>query len=101
MPSDHDVVRCGLCGARIRWTVTASGAAQSVNADPDPSGNTAVFTDGTGRVRSRGISKERPTLEHAEWLARPHIADCARPLGAPTRQTHPRTGVRRQPRRPR
>lgn len=101
MPSETDVVRCGLCGERIRWTVTAAGRALAVNATPDTTGNQAVYADGTGRLRSRGLTNERPVPEHAEALYRPHVADCKRPLGAPTRQRHPRTGVRPQPWRPR
>ncbi|WP_073754258.1 hypothetical protein [Streptomyces sp. CB03234] len=82
--SDHDVIPCPTCGARIRWTVTAAGKGLAVNADPDPAGNTAVYADVTGRLRSRGLTKERPTLEHAEWRAVPHIATCTAP--------RPRTG---------
>ncbi|MEU0991087.1 hypothetical protein ACFQ61_10225 [Streptomyces sp. NPDC056500] len=72
--SEHDVARCTVCGARIRWTVTARGKQLAVDADPDDAGNTAVHTDHTGRTRSRGLTRERPVVEHAEWLARPHIA---------------------------
>lgn len=79
MPTDHDVTTCESCGARIRWTVTAAGKRLAVDADPAADGNTAVHADGTGRVRSRGLSKERPTLEHHEWLAKPHFATCANP----------------------
>ncbi|MEV0963292.1 hypothetical protein AB0J25_12000 [Streptomyces sp. NPDC049910] len=95
MPSsDHDVARCDSCGARIRWTTTAAGKALAVDADPDEAGNTAVYRDGAGRLRSRGLSSERPTLEHAEWRARPHVASCTRPR--PPRRSVPRqrTGVR-------
>lgn len=98
MPTEHDVARCERCGARIRWTVTATGKALPVDADPADDGNTAVYADGTGRLRSRGLSKERPTLEHAEWLAMPHFATCAvKPLPGAPRPTRRRTGVRPRP----
>lgn len=96
MPSDHDVEICDNCCARIRWTVTATGKNLAVDADPAEDGNTAVYRDGTGRLRSRGLSKERPSLEHAEWLAKPHVATCTRPR--PGRSSsgaqRSRTGVR-------
>ncbi|MFE0270842.1 hypothetical protein ACFWZY_01680 [Streptomyces sp. NPDC058992] len=95
MPSsDHDVARCDSCGARIRWTTTALGRSLAVDADPAADGNQAVYRDGAGRLRSRGLSSERPTLEHAEWLAKPHVATCKRPR--PPRRSGPRqrTGIR-------
>ncbi|TLQ45786.1 hypothetical protein [Streptomyces marianii] len=94
MPSDHDVTTCDSCGSRIRWTVTAAGKRLAVDADPAEDGNTAVYRDGTGRLRSRGLSSERPTLEHAEWLAKPHVATCARPRPPRSSVPRQRTGVR-------
>jgi hypothetical protein len=82
MPSEHDVQQCPSCFARIRWAVTAAGKRQPINADPDESGNLAAYADGTGRLRVRALNKERPTLEHAEWRAMPHIATCTRPRPA-------------------
>jgi hypothetical protein len=79
MPHQHARARCDHCQAAILWTVTAKGARQAVNPDPDPSGNTAVYTDATGRLRSRQLTTERPSLEHAEWLAMPHAATCRAP----------------------
>lgn len=87
MPSTHDVAICDFCSGRIRWTVTAAGNRQAVNADPNPEGNLAVYTDATGRLRSRGLTKERPTLEHSEWQAMPHAAECKRPV--PPRAARP------------
>ncbi|MFF9269126.1 hypothetical protein EF913_28445 [Streptomyces sp. WAC04189] len=89
MPSDHDVVLCDDCLERIRWAITVNGRRQAINADPDPEGNLAVHRDGTGTLKVRVLTKERPTLEHAEWQAKPHIATCRSP--------RPRT---RQPSRP-
>ncbi|MFC8276278.1 hypothetical protein ACFUJR_27855 [Streptomyces sp. NPDC057271] len=94
MPSDHDVSSCSGCGGRIRWTVTATGRRQAVNADPDEAGNLAVYADGTGRLRSRGLTTERPALEHLEWRAMPHAATCTRPVPRRQAQTRQRAGVR-------
>ncbi|TXS35130.1 hypothetical protein [Streptomyces sp. t39] len=103
MLSEHDVQTCESCGARIRWTVTAAGKPMPVDADPAADGNTAVYADGTGRLRSRGLTRERPVLEHAEWLAKPHFATCtnkpARRSSRPGART--RQGVRPTPWRPR
>ncbi|MFF2331921.1 MULTISPECIES: hypothetical protein [unclassified Streptomyces] len=99
MTSSHDVSSCDSCGERIRWTVTATGKRQAVNADPDPSGNLAVYADGTGRLLSRGLTSERPGLEHLEWRAMPHAATCTRPRPRPRRVLQQRhtTGVRPAP----
>lgn len=98
MPSlpSYDVARCERCGARIRWTVTAHGARQAVDADPHPDGRVAVYRDGVGRLRSRQLSRERPTLEHAEWLAMAHAATCA----TPTPRRRPRAPRQRRGVRP-
>lgn len=87
MPSAADVVTCQWCHAPIRWTVTATGNRLAVNADPDPAGNQAVHTDGVGRVRSRAITTDRPTLEGAEWQAMPHAATCTAPPPRRPRRT--------------
>lgn len=87
MPSAADVVPCERCHARIRWTVTAAGKRLAVDADSDPEGNTAVHTDGVGRVRSRALTADRPTLEGAEWQAMPHAATCTIPRPHPPRRT--------------
>lgn len=80
MPSAADVALCDWCHARILWTVTAAtGARMAVNVTPDHAGNTAVYADATGRLRSRALTRERPTLEHSEWRAMPHAATCTRP----------------------
>ncbi|MER8042727.1 WhiB family transcriptional regulator [Streptomyces sp. NPDC094032] len=62
---------CPSCGKPIRWAVTAAGRRQALNANPDPTGNAAAYTDGTGRLRVRALTGERPALEHAEWRAMP------------------------------
>ncbi|MFE9935891.1 hypothetical protein [Streptomyces hirsutus] len=80
MPSDHDVVLCDACFERIRWAITVNGRRQAVNADPDETGNLAVHRDGTGTLKVRVLTKERPTLEHAEWQAMPHAANGCRGL---------------------
>lgn len=96
--SNHDVVACPSCHAPIRWTVTAAAKQLPVDADPAEDGNTAAYYDGTGRLRSRGLSKERPVLEHAEWLAKPHFASCTtRPARRSSGGGRARTGVRPAP----
>jgi hypothetical protein len=79
MPSAADVVPCTWCRAPIRWTVTAAGKRLPVNAEPDEKGNAAVHTDAVGRVRSRALTPDRPTLEGSEWRAMPHAATCTVP----------------------
>lgn len=97
--SDHDVVACPSCQALIRWAVTATGKRQPVDAEPAADGNTAAYYDATGRLRSRGLSAERPALEHAEWLARPHFAKCSSrpPRRSSSTGQRSRTGVRPAP----
>lgn len=79
MPSAADVAECERCHARIRWTITAAGRRMAVNADPDDAGNTAVYADGVGTLKSRALTTDRPTLEGAEWQAMPHAATCTAP----------------------
>ncbi|MEV7282854.1 hypothetical protein [Streptomyces sp. NPDC093111] len=97
MTSSHDVSSCDSCGERIRWTVTATGKRQAVNADPDLNGNLGVYADGTGRLRSRGLSTERPALEHLEWRAMPHAATCTRPRARRRTVLRHNSGVRPAP----
>ncbi|MEU3507912.1 hypothetical protein ABZ733_08270 [Streptomyces longwoodensis] len=89
MPSDHNVVLCDGCDERIRWAITARGRRQAVNADPDPKGNLAAHTDHTGTLKVRVLTAERPTLEHAEWQAMPHVATCASPRPRPRPSSRP------------
>jgi hypothetical protein len=90
MPSAADVARCDYCLARILWTVTAAGNRMPVDADPNPDGNQAVHADVVGRLRSRALTTERPTLEGAEWRAMPHAATCTAPRPpAPRRAPRP------------
>lgn len=84
---------CATCAHPIRWATTAAGRRQALDAAPNPDGNLAAYTDGTGRLRVRVLTGERPALEHAEWRAMPHAATCTRPQ---PRRTIPRqrAGVR-------
>lgn len=84
---------CSYCRKPILWTVTTAGRPLAVNPDPDPTGNQAVYRDGAGTLKSRGLSADRPGLDHLEWRAVPHIATCPRP---PVRRTdrRPTQGVR-------
>jgi hypothetical protein len=88
MTSAADVERCARCNARIIWTITAKGQRMPVNAEPAKDGNQAIHKDGAGTLKSRALTADRPTLEHAEWQAMPHFVTCAapppkRPRGAP------------------
>lgn len=79
MPSDHDVVPCSSCGQGIRWTITAAGRRQAVDADPNPAGNIAAYRDGVGTYRSRGLTVDRPNVETYERRYMPHAATCTAP----------------------
>ena len=88
---------CPQCLRRVLWTVTAHARRQAVDPDPHPEGRVAVYQDQAGRWRSRQLSTDRPTPEHAEQLHMAHAATCPNP--APRRatpRTPPRT-VRRLP----
>jgi hypothetical protein len=101
MPSDAELGRCDWCGAKILWTVTAAtGSRMAMDPEPNEQGNQAVHKNVTGAYVSRGISKDRPTVEAAEWLAVPHVATCKAPRPRVPRRQGPRT-VRRPPWRPR
>lgn len=79
MPTPQGVSACPSCHKPIRWAITAAGKRQPVNAEPDDKGNLAVYTDGTGTLRARVLTADRPTLEHLEWRAMPHVATCVGP----------------------
>jgi hypothetical protein len=81
MESEHDVASCDSCGQSIRWAITATGRRQALNAAPNPAGNTAVYRDGVGTLRARGLNRERPNVETYEWRAMPHAATCPAPPG--------------------
>ncbi|MCX4661482.1 hypothetical protein [Streptomyces uncialis] len=68
---------CPRCLNAVIWCLTDTNRlAQPVNPGRDPRGNTAIRQDVTGRWRSRGLTRERPTPEHAEVLHIPHAATC-------------------------
>lgn len=73
-----DLRPCGRCGAPIRWTTTEARKKLAINADPDPTGNTAVLRDVAGELRSRQVTARRPLLGH-ERLMMPHAATCTPP----------------------
>lgn len=72
MSTPHGSTPCPSCGQPIRWATTAAGRRQAVNALANSAGNLGAYTDGTGRLRVRVLTTERPTLEGAEWRAMPH-----------------------------
>lgn len=83
MPIDRDAVRCKWCHVLILWTVTAAGKRMAVNAEADPTGNTAVYRTAAGTLRSRAITAKRPGPNHLERCMRPHAAVCSRPKRRP------------------
>ncbi|WP_425244825.1 hypothetical protein [Streptomyces sp. NEAU-NA10] len=104
MPSRQGVTTCPSCNEPIRWAITEAGRRQPVNPEPDDRGNVAVYTDATGTLRARALTKDRPTPEHLEWRAMPHVATCAgpEPRVLPSAQVIPlarrrRPAVRRGP----
>ncbi|MFF0510982.1 hypothetical protein [Streptomyces sp. NPDC004250] len=97
MPTQHGVTACPSCLAEIRWAITERGRRQPVNAAPDDRGNLAVYTDGTGTLRARVLTKDRPALEHHEWRAMPHVATCMGPRPRAVPAVPRRPVVRRGP----
>lgn len=85
------VGRAGMpgCGKLVRWTRTEAGAPFAVDPQPDARGNTAVWRDVTGVLRSRRITEERPLAPHEKRMM-PHVATC-KPRA---RQTPPPHGGR-------
>ncbi|MFE4796167.1 hypothetical protein ACFRFL_13885 [Streptomyces sp. NPDC056708] len=73
---------CADCHREVLWTVTDAGKRLAVDPDPDGTGNTAVYRDGTGTTRSRRPSEELPLMGW-ERVHVPHIATCTRRRGAP------------------
>ncbi|MEV1167379.1 DnaJ domain-containing protein [Nonomuraea sp. NPDC049784] len=107
MFSKADVARCGGrgrpgCGQLVRWTTTEAGKPLAVNLAPDLEGNTAVWGDVHGVLRSRRVTKVRP-LDPWEKLMMPHAATCKGParrrrIDPPPRSTSPPPPPRPQPR---
>ncbi|MFJ7592475.1 hypothetical protein ACIQZO_34920 [Streptomyces sp. NPDC097617] len=83
---------CFDCHREVLWTVTDAGKRLAVDPEPDETGNTAVYRDGTGTRRSRRPSEELPLMGW-EKLFVPHVATCParqrqaaqkRPVALPT-----------------
>ncbi|MFC7909023.1 hypothetical protein [Streptomyces nigra] len=68
-------IPCRDCRQPVLWTTTEAGKKLAVDPDPNPAGNTAVWRDGTGAIRSRRPSDELP-LCGWERLHMPHVATC-------------------------
>lgn len=100
MPARHPL--CRRCLAPVAITVTEAGRALLINPDPDPArGNTAVYKDATGRLRSRRITAERPAMPW-ERVCVPHIATCQgrqeqQPDGRPRPTAGPQSGAAPEP----
>jgi len=95
-PAPNGPGTCPSCARTVLWTLTSTNRKpMMVDPDRDEHGNVAVRTDAAGRVWSRQLSKERPSLEGGEALHMPHVATCpVRPLPRTTPRQRPRT-VRR------
>ncbi|WP_434593447.1 hypothetical protein [Streptomyces sp. A5-4] len=85
---------CMDCHREVLWTLTDAGKRLAVDPEPDDTGNSAVYRDGTGTYRSRRPSEELPRMAW-EKLHVPHVATCsARRRGpAPARPGTPPPGV--------
>ncbi|MEU8195268.1 DnaJ domain-containing protein [Microbispora amethystogenes] len=78
------------CGKQVWWTKTEGNNAHfAVNLRPDPEGNTAVWCDTAGVLRSRRITEQRPATFERRMM--PHVATCT---GAP----RPKRSAPRPPR---
>ncbi len=69
------LARCRRCGTSVHWTITAAGARLAVDQGPSALGNTAIYRDGTGTIRSRRPTADLPLLPY-ERLHLPHAATC-------------------------
>ncbi|MFE0727905.1 hypothetical protein ACFW2X_06575 [Streptomyces antibioticus] len=66
---------CRDCHRPVLWTTTEAGKKLAVDPTPNPAGNTAVWRDGTGALRSRRPTPDLP-LTGWERLHMPHVATC-------------------------
>jgi hypothetical protein len=81
---------CDSCSKPIIFVAVANNADRKLkrmplDAEPDPAGNVAVVTDGTGTMRGRVLGKGQHALP-GETTYCPHFATC----------THPEAHRRRQ-----
>jgi hypothetical protein len=75
MLSRADIRPCRRCHASVRVTTAAGGKTFLVDPDPHPDGNTAVYRDAGGTLRSRRVTKDQPALRW-ERVMMPHAATC-------------------------
>lgn len=78
----------------VRWTKTEAGRQLAVDLAPDPGGNTAVWRDVHGVLRSRRVTADRPLAPH-EKLMMPHAATC--PAAKARRRRRGPAGDQQQP----
>lgn len=95
-PAPNGPSTCPRCLALVIWCTTVNQKAQMIDREPHPDGNQAVRQDHTGRYLVRQLTKDRPTVEGAEHLHKPHIATCTTPTPRQPRLPVPRgrQGVR-------
>lgn len=75
MFSRADLRPCRRCTKTVRWTTSEAGKPFAVDPDPSDKGNTAVWRDVAGTLRSRRPNKDEPIRPH-ERLMMPHVATC-------------------------
>ncbi|MEV4749030.1 J domain-containing protein [Streptosporangium sp. NPDC049248] len=66
------------CGELVWWTKTSNNVDFAVDLKENPKGNTAVWCDAAGTLRSRRVTDERPLAKHERRMM-PHVATCKPP----------------------
>jgi hypothetical protein len=80
---------CWECRKPVLQAVTAAGRTQSLNPDPDPKGNVALYRDATGTWRARVPTPDHPA-DPWEHIHMPHRATCpGRPRPEPVQTALP------------
>lgn len=74
-PPRHGLATCALCRAPIRWTITAAGKRQAVDAEPAELGNIGARLDHLQVWRSRVVTSV-DCLGPLEYRFMPHAATC-------------------------
>jgi hypothetical protein len=73
---------CEWCGQPIIWAITASGARQPLDPEPNPDGNTLAYKDALGVWRARSLTSvaaEGAPRHPLEKPHMPHFATCSGP----------------------
>ncbi|PSK95830.1 hypothetical protein CLV30_12882 [Haloactinopolyspora alba] len=78
---DRYVRPCQSCGRPILWAFTEQGSRRMLDPALDDQGNQAVVRDGTGTLRARQLSTDRPVPDGFEKLMMPHVVTCPKAPG--------------------